>query len=302
MARRLVQISVILIAVVALLIILGLREARRSVVIAQYQIHVAALRCTPRPFRVVVVGDLHISPSVTTPERVAAVVEQANALKPDLVLLVGDYLSTAWPSGYASQYGALAPLRNLKPRLASVAILGNNDLNDGAQITQLLKANGIFVLNNGVFVTPEVAVKGLAELTSNNWRPSLVEKGYENALKRLRIAPPPLTLWLAHHPGMFDRIPSTGDMMFAGHTHGGQFLPVITLPVIKGVVVVGRLMGLRAGWPAEQYVRGLYTSGKKQMIVTSGVGTSILPLRLGVPPEIVLAVFSGCGGAAPPES
>ena len=296
MARRLFQISAISIALAVVLVILGLREARRPVEVARYDVRVPAMRCAAEPFRVVVIGDLHISPAVTPPERVAAVVEQANALRPDLILLVGDYFSTSWPSDYASRFGGLAPLGALRPRIAKVAILGNNDWQDGAQIARILAQQGVAVLNNGVVVTPEVAIKGLAELTSNSWSPTLIEKRYQISLKRQGIVPPPLTFWLAHHPAIFDRIPRTGDMMFAGHTHGGQFLPGITLPAIKAVVALGRLLGMRAGWPAEQYVRGLYALGDKRMIVTSGVGTSVLPLRLGVPPEIVLARFSGCGG------
>lgn len=300
--RRLWQISVILIALTSLFIILGLREARQPVGVARYKMRVAAMPCTTKPFRVAVIGDLHISPSVTPPERVATVVEQANALNPDLVLLVGDYFSTTWPDGYASQFAGLEPLGKLKPRIATVAILGNNDWQDGQQIAQILTLKGIIVLNNGVVVTPEVAIKGLAELTSNSWSPTLIEKRYEISLKRQRIAPPPLTIWLAHHPAIFDRLNSTGDVLFAGHTHGGQFLPTITLPAIKSVIALGRLLGLRAGWPAEQYVHGVYRSGNKRMIVTSGVGTSILPLRLAVPPEIVLTSFSGCDSSGPANS
>ena len=298
MTRLAFRILLSLIAVAALLILLGIREARKPVVVAQYTVSAPGMRCSHRPLRVVVVGDLHISSIVTPPAQIAEVVRRANALRPDLVVLVGDYFSNWWPADEASRLEGLAPLAGLKPRIGTVAILGNNDWRDGeGQISAILKRVGVTVLNNDVFVTPEVAVKGIAEITSNTANPPLVEERYASQLALQRIAAPPLTLWLAHDPIMFGRVKTTGDMLFTGHTHGGQFLPEITLPVIRTVVAMGRSLGWRAGWPAEHYVRGAYVSGDKRMIVTSGVGTSVLPLRLGVPPEIMLARFTGCVGA-----
>ena len=83
-------------------------------------------------------------------------------------------------------------------------------------------------------------------------------------------------LMLVHEPDTFTFMPPQVDLMFAGHTHGGQ----IRLPLF-GTVDMGPFM--------NAHLRGHFTEGGKQLIVSSGVGTTGVPLRIGVPPEIVLA-------------
>ncbi len=298
MARWLFRLTILIGAAVLLLVALGFREARETVHVASYAVHAPGMRCAPRPFRVVVMGDLHLSSLTTRPAQIKRAVDKANALRPDLVVMVGDYFSQWWPNDDAGHLEGLAPLAGLRPRIGTFAILGNNDVTDGAEgISATLSRLGVKVLVNDAFVTPEVAVMGVAELTSNTANPVLVEERYATKLAIARIAPPPLTIWLAHNPVMIERVRSTGDMLFTGHTHGGQFLPGISVPVIDAAVRVGRALGFATGWPAERYVRGFYRAGDRRMIVTSGIGESVLPLRLGVPPEIMLVRFTGCDDA-----
>lgn len=298
MARWLFRLTMVTGAAVLLLVALGVREARETVHVANYTVHAPGMRCVSRPFRVVVMGDLHLSSLTRGPAQIKRAVDKANALRPDLVVMVGDYFSQWWPNDDAGHLAGLAPLAALRPRIGTFAILGNNDVSDGADgISATLSRLGVKVLVNDAFVTPEVAVMGVAELTSNTANPVLVEERYAARIASARIAPPPLTIWLAHNPVMIERVRSTGDMLFTGHTHGGQFLPGILVPVIDAAVSVGRALGFATGWPAERYVRGFYRAGDRRMIVTSGIGESVLPLRLGVPPEIMLVRFTGCDDA-----
>ena len=284
-------------AAALVLIVLGEREAREPVHVAPYTVHVPAMRCDGRSFRVVVMGDLHISSLTTRPAQIKQAVDQANALRPDLVVMVGDYFSRWWPDDAAGRQEGLAPLAGLRPRIGTFAILGNNDISDGAeQISAILSRVRVKPLVNDAYVAPEVAVMGVAEITSNTANPVLVEERYAAKLATIRTPPPPLTIWLAHNPLMIERMASTGDMLFTGHTHGGQILPGLTVPLIDTVIALGRGLGFDIGWPAERYVRGFYRNGPKRMIVTSGIGTSGPPLRLGVPPEIMLVSFTGCPG------
>ena len=297
MMRWLFRSMLVMGAVGLVLIALGIREARAPVRVATYSVRAPAMRCEGRPFRVVVMGDLHISSLTTRPAQIKQAVDQANALRPDLVVMVGDYFSRWWPDDAAGRQEGLAPLAGLRPRIGTFAILGNNDISDGAeQISAILSRVGVKPLVNDAYVAPEVAVMGVAEITSNTANPVLVEERYAAKLATIRTPPPPLTIWLAHNPLMIERMGSTGDMLFTGHTHGGQILPGLTVPLIDTVIALGRGLGFDIGWPAERYVRGFYRNGPKRMIVTSGIGTSGPPLRLGVPPEIMLVSFTGCPG------
>ncbi|MGE3747077.1 MAG: metallophosphoesterase [Sphingomonadaceae bacterium] len=297
MKRRLIRwLSLALCTAAVIVAIFGFISARAPITVAHYRVHAPGLRCTSPPFRVVVIGDLHVSDWTTPPTKVAEAVARANAERPDLVLLVGDYFGQGWPEDRAARAAGLAPLPALRPRIATVAILGNNDWIDGApQITGILSRMGVVVLDNDALVTPEVSVMGVADISSDTANPlRAIERA---AAKRaaMHLPPAPLSLWLAHDAMMFDRVETTGNMLFTGHTHGGQVLPDITIPLIRPMVQAARAFGFKASWPAEKYVRGHYHESGKRMIETSGIGTSGLPQRLGVPPEILTASFTGCG-------
>ena len=82
---------------------------------------------------------------------------------------------------------------------------------------------------------------------------------------------------LTHNPDIFPRLPSRVQLLIAGHTHGAQ----VRLPFIGYVVEPSRNYG-------DRYVRGhVYESGH-HLFITTGIGTSIVPVRFGVTPEIVL--------------
>ena len=79
-----------------------------------------------------------------------------------------------------------------------------------------------------------------------------------------------------HSPDIFPRLPGTCAVTLAGHSHGGQVrLPLLGRPILP----------LRTG---QRYAAGLVREGGKTLFVSTGIGTSGLPVRLGVPPEISL--------------
>jgi len=84
---------------------------------------------------------------------------------------------------------------------------------------------------------------------------------------------------LAHEPDIFPRVPSRVVLTFAGHTHGGQ----IRLPLIWPAFVPSRY--------GARYAYGHVVESGRHLIVSGGLGTSIIPARLGVPPEIVQVVL-----------
>ncbi len=93
---------------------------------------------------------------------------------------------------------------------------------------------------------------------------------------------------LTHNPDLFDHeVPERVVLTLAGHTHGGQVrLPLIGAPIVPSAF-------------GQRYAEGIVVEGKRTLFVTPGIGTSVLPIRLGVPPEISLLSLVA-DGAAPP--
>ena len=85
---------------------------------------------------------------------------------------------------------------------------------------------------------------------------------------------------LTHNPDIFPRLPQRVNLLMAGHTHGGQ----VRFPII-GTVIQPSDFG-------QKYVRGHVYENGHHLFVTTGIGTSILPVRFGVTPEIVLLTLS----------
>ena len=93
---------------------------------------------------------------------------------------------------------------------------------------------------------------------------------------------------LTHSPAVFPNIPSRTLLILAGHTHGGQ----VPLPVIGPLYIPGR--------SPLRYAHGHIRENGKDMYVTAGIGTSILPIRLNMPPEIALVTVGSPAMAALP--
>lgn len=259
----------------------GYREAGQTPIVVRYRLQLA----TPlaRPLHIVLMSDTHAGRPDMPPARLMSIVEQANALQPDLILLAGDYVKRA-PFGLSEipPEQAIAPLGRLRARLGVVAVLGNNDCQGhrGNMIAGLLERAGVRLLRNQALLLPGVAVLGTDDIIhcNGNMGPAKIDFARQLRQRGLKQWPGPVIL-LTHEPVMSRYAPPYADLAVAGHTHGGQMFPALTGPIVA--------RGTRS--PA---VRGLMTviaeKRRVPLIITSGVGTNNLPLRIGVPPEIVL--------------
>ncbi|MBV8473017.1 MAG: metallophosphoesterase, partial [Hyphomicrobiales bacterium] len=81
---------------------------------------------------------------------------------------------------------------------------------------------------------------------------------------------------LAHEPYIFSRVPDRIALTLSGHTHGGQ----INIPFIGSALMRARLDG-------KPYIYGAYSEGERQLVVSGGLGTSLAPVRILRPPEVV---------------
>lgn len=233
------------------------------------------------PVRAVLISDIHVAGPDMPPSRLARIVARINALRPDIVLIAGDFISDKRTSTrFYPLREAVAPLAALRPRFGTIAVLGNHDhWRNEAEARAALTAIGIRVVNNDAVTAGPLAVGGLDDAFT----------GHEDlaaTLARLRALPGPRIL-LSHSPDPFPDVPGDVGLMLAGHTHCGQ----IRLPLIGAVSTMSDY--------GDRYACGLVREGGKILIVSAGLGTSILPLRLGAVPDMWLVRLGPRPVAAP---
>jgi len=250
---------------------LSLGEAARSALAEPYMLTIERrevyLRRLPKAldgFRIVQLSDLHLGP-LTSSDQLRRAIEIANKLDPDIIALTGDYISHE--RRYAAPCAEL--VGRLRARCGVYAVLGNHDhWTDAALITDLFRAEGITVLiNEGMRFEKDNASFWLA--------------GVDDTMVGLEDLPLALAgaqrdemkLLLAHNPIILRRAARAGvDLVLSGHTHGGQ--------------VTIRSERSASGRPRRRLLRGLGRQGETQIYVTRGLGTVILPVRYGCPPEV----------------
>ncbi|MBF0355455.1 MAG: metallophosphoesterase [Alphaproteobacteria bacterium] len=221
-------------------------------------------------------GSLHIDRA-----KLERAVAMANAEKPDLVVLMGDYLGSGLFSRFIAPEVTAAILGQLKAKIGVYTILGNHDWwYDGIQVTKAFEKAGIKVLENQavplLWEGHEIWLAGLGDLVTRKVR-------IEETLARI---PQKATVILAmHHPDSFPEIPAHIALSLGAHTHGGQ----VNLPLIGRPIVPSR--------HGQRYAYGVVEEGKGPMVVSGGLGTSMIPIRIGVIPEITLITLK----APPPR-
>jgi predicted MPP superfamily phosphohydrolase len=192
-------------------------------------------------------------------------VAAANAARPDLILLTGDFVSNK-SSDIAPCAQILAPL---KAPLGVYAILGNHDYyTDGPAVARHLAELGFHVLLNRSLLLPNgLRIVGLDD---DRYKHTDVIQSFRE------VQPDEPTLVMAHNPALVEKLAERECIVFSGHTHGGQVrVPVLTAREIR-----------RIG--AKHYEQGWYTVGKAKLYVNRGLGQVGIPLRLFCRPELAL--------------
>jgi len=212
--------------------------------------------------RLVHLTDFHCD-AVLTGERIREVVEQANGLDPDLVVMTGDYATRR--TGRTEE--CVRELARLTHRLGIFAVLGNHDHENGtAMVEALLRAHGIEVLTNRS-----------TRLDNGLWLAGLddVWEGRPDVGAAFAGIPEgAVPLLLTHSAIAAPDLPGRPMVALCGDTHGGQvYVPWLTQQALPGT---------------RPYIRGWYRRGQRLLFVNRGIGTQKVPVRFNARPEIAV--------------
>lgn len=252
--------------------------------VRRYSVPVQDLPASLDGLRIVQISDTHLGPRIPA-EYVRRAVAMAIALKPDVFALTGDYIHAA--VDFIEPAAELFRVLNEGGRAGTViGTLGNHDwYNDGKAMRAALQRVGVRMIDNDRLfldaqtrkIVPGVPATGLCLAGVGDLLEDWVD--IETALQNVPYNMPRIVL--AHNPDTAeqksvtrDRAPRI-DLMLSGHTHGGQVrIPGLGTPFLPSAF-------------GQKYAGGLCQGPRCRVLVSRGVGMSIFPVRLGVPPELV---------------
>ena len=248
--------------------------------------------------RIAVIADIHACEPWMPAFRVRQIVARTNALNPDIVLMLGDFIA-----GHRMVKRALpksewtSALAELKAPLGAHAILGNHDWWEDREVQRrrqgpckvrtALEAGGIPVFENDAVRLVKDGqpfwLAGLGDQWAFYWGRKRNSKalhfGFEGvddlAATMAKITDAAPVVMMIHEPDAFADMPARVALTLAGHTHGGQVTFAGFAPVVPSNY-------------GRRYVYGHVVEDNRHLIVSGGLGCSGVPLRFGVPPEIVV--------------
>ena len=260
----------------------GVSALAYAYVESRYRLVTTTYRFTPprwpkleKPLRIAALADLHAVEPWMPLARIEEIVRATNALKPDLVVHLGDYVQgipRPFRSGAVPIAEWSAALAKIEAPLGAYAVLGNHDwYHNPVAVRRALTDNGIPVLENDA---KKIKANGVEFWLAGLGDQLVGQHDLGKTMRALNDEAP--AILLAHEPDIFPRMPERISLTLCGHTHGGQ----VRLPFIGAPIVPSRY--------GQRYAYGHIVEEKRHLIVSGGLGCTFLPLRLGSPPEIVL--------------
>jgi hypothetical protein len=218
--------------------------------------------------KIVFISDIHCGNNFD-PARLGKIAGQINSLKPDIALFGGDYVDR--DGKYTD--ACFEEMAKIEAPLGKFGILGNHDAEVGTEnITKAMISAGITPLANGnrkiVIGSSVITIAG----TDETWY------GNPDGAKAMENASP-FAIYLSHDPWYLEQYRPAARILLAGHTHGGQ----VTL---FGIPFAGLVHGRN-----YKYEKGIFQEPGRTIIVTNGIGATVLPIRFFARPQINLIIL-----------
>ena len=271
-----------LLFVTTILAIWGFWVEPRRLIVSDFKLAVPNWPNGSNHLRVAVLSDLHVGSPHHGITNLREIVDTVNARDVDIVLLLGDFVIQGVAFGRFVTPEAIAnELQRLESRAGTFAVLGNHDWwLDGMRVRTAMMSAGITVLEDSATHLIAGAADFWLAGVSDFWE---APHDVARALSYVTDARPVIVF--THNPDIFPAVPARISLTIAGHTHGGQ----VSLPFIGPPIVPSDY--------GQRYAKGQIIEQERHLFVSSGTGTSILPVRFRVPPEIAILNISRRGGA-----
>jgi len=239
---------------------------------------------------VAVLADLHVGSPFNHRDKLETIVAAVNQQQPDLVLLAGDYVIQGVLGGeFETPETIAATLAALQAGYGVFAVLGNHDWwLDGPRVIRALTDVGISVLEDRAQHLQAQLQQGRCQFwlagISDYWEaPHDIEKALGD------IPTEATTVAFTHNPDIFPLVPEAVALTVAGHTHGGQVrVPLFGPPIVPSE-------------HGQRFAAGHIVEEGRHLFVSTGLGTSILPVRFLVPPVITLLELRSPHAVAVPD-
>lgn len=290
---KFVKISVGLLAVIGVLLAgWAFFVEPNRLVVNNYNLSVRKWSPKLENFKIVAISDVHGGSNFIDEAKIRRVVDMANAQNPDIIVLLGDYVSQQRSDRSKLKMPLetiAASLGGLKAAYGVYAVIGNHDnWYSGKAVRQALENDGYRVLENEAVSIEKNGAKlrllGMEDILQETIWDKSKEKAL-NALNRLESKEGKIVV-LTHNPDSvaylseITGISTETTLFLAGHTHGGQVrLPLIGTPIVPSAY-------------GGKFAAGIIREGNVDMFVTTGIGTSILPVRFEVAPEIAVLTIN----------
>jgi predicted MPP superfamily phosphohydrolase len=275
--KFLLKKHIILLGIIVFLVCFSYFE-NNNIVISKYNIKSSTLPKGFNGFKIVQISDLHNKVFYKDNN---TLVKKIKSQKPDIIVITGDLVDRR----KYNEENALSFIDKIKSIAPIYYVNGNHEGWSGKfeSLEKKLEEEGVFVLRNESSVyekgKEQILILGLDDPAFNTANHSedymnegIIKKGLSdiNDDKKFRIL-------LSHRPELFDLyVDNNIDVAFTGHAHGGQ----VIIPFIGGIIAPNQ-----GFWP--KYYKGMYTKNNTTMVLSRGLGNSIIPQRIFNRPEIV---------------
>ena len=266
------------VAIVLVALVIGIAWGNTALELNTYTISSSKLPQSFDGYRIAHVSDLHNTEMGKDNEKLLAMLRDA---APDMIAITGDLVD----SRNTDIEVALQFVREAVKIAPCYYVTGNHEarISEYDELKEAMEAAGVTVLKDaqteisltGEFITL-IGVNDPSYQTDYLFGDS--ETVMNTKLEDLHTGNDGFTLLLSHRPELFDTyVDQDVDLVLSGHAHGGQF----RLPFFGGLVAPNQ------GFFPE-YDAGIYTEGNTNMLVSRGIGNSILPFRINNRPEVIL--------------
>ncbi len=272
--RRLSRFALAGLLIAGLIIGRGYWNATRDPVVRTATVHITDWPKNAPPILALLVSDIHISGPDMSPARVGRIAGQLNALKPDIFLIAGDLGSAKkLATHFYTTPEIVASLKAFHAPLGTVVVMGNHDhWFDEVGYPHALRQAGLMLVQNGAIKRGPLVIGGVDDDFTNHANLAQIYAAMD------RLSGPRIIL--THSPDIVPHLPAPVAAVFAGHTHCGQIVRPFSSRSVSSVSRYG-----------DRFRCGDIVDKAQRLFVSAGLGTSLIWLRYGAPPDVWLVTL-----------